>query len=57
MYNEPRPMREIHEIQRRLHEEEKDLSRDELIAKIHREAEEFIRKYGIKVKRAVRIQS
>ena len=53
MYNEPRPMREIHEIQRRLYEEEKNLSPKERIAKIHKEAEDFIREYGIKVKRAV----
>ncbi|MBU0693871.1 MAG: hypothetical protein KKC11_04305 [Candidatus Omnitrophica bacterium] len=48
MYKEPKPMREIHEIQERLYEEEKDLSAKERIAKIHKEAQELINKYGLK---------
>lgn len=51
MYKEPRPMREIHEIQEKLYEEEKGLSAKERIAKIHKEAQEAIKKYGIKLKR------
>lgn len=50
MYNEPKPMREIHEIQERLYEEEKNLSAKDRIAKIHKEAQELINKYGLKLK-------
>ncbi|MCG2711486.1 MAG: hypothetical protein L6416_04075 [Candidatus Omnitrophica bacterium] len=49
MYKEPRPMREIHEIQERLYEEEKNLSSKERLAKIHREAQEVIKKYNLKI--------
>jgi hypothetical protein len=48
MYNEPRPMKEIHDIQARLYDKEKDLSNKELIAKIRREAIEAKEKYGLK---------
>lgn len=51
MYKEPKPMREIHEIREKLYEENKGLSHKEHIAKIHKEAEEAIKKYGIKLKR------
>ena len=47
MYNEPKPMREIHEIQERLYEEEKNLAYKDRIKKIHREAQELIKKYGL----------
>lgn len=50
MYKEPKAMQEIHEIRERLYEEEKDLSDKELIAKIHKEAQECIKKYGLKIK-------
>jgi predicted methyltransferase len=55
MYKEPRPMREIHEIQQRLYEEEKNLSAEDRIAKIHREAEDVIKKYGLKLKKAAHV--
>jgi len=48
MYKEPKPMREIHAIQEKLYDEEKGLSDKERIAKIHKEAEELIKKYGLK---------
>lgn len=51
MYKEPNAMREIHEIRRRLYEEEKNLSTEELVAKIHRESEEAIKKYGLNFKK------
>ena len=47
MYNEPKTMKEIHEIQERLYEEEKNLSYKDRIEKIHREAQELINKYGL----------
>lgn len=51
MYKEPKAMREIHEIREKLYEEEKNLSAKELIAKIHKEAEEVKKKYGLKFKK------
>jgi hypothetical protein len=50
MYREPEAMREIHEIRERLHEEEKNLSMNEKLEKTHREAQEIIKKYGVKLK-------
>ena len=52
MYKEPKPMREIHEIREKLYEENKNLSHKEHIAKVHREAEAAIKKYGLKLKKA-----
>ena len=51
MYKEPKAMREIHEIREKLYEEGKKLSTEELIAKVHREAEEAKEKYGFKFKK------
>jgi len=50
MNNGLRPMQEIHDIQRKLYAEEKNLSNAELIAKIHREAQEAVKKYNLKFK-------
>ncbi|HLG29110.1 MAG TPA: hypothetical protein VI387_02770 [Candidatus Brocadiales bacterium] len=52
MCQEPKPMKEIHKIREKLYEENKHLSHEEHIAKVHKEAEEAIKKYGIKIKRA-----
>ncbi len=52
MYQEPEPMKRIHEIRLKLYEENKNLSPEERAAKVHREIEEYIKKYGLKVKRA-----
>ena len=49
-YKEPKPMREIHRIQEKLYEEEKNLSTKELVEKINCEAEQAIKKYGLKTK-------
>ena len=46
MYKEPKPLLEIHKIQRKLYAREKNLSKEELIAKIHKEAEETEKKYN-----------
>jgi len=51
MHKEPKPMREIHEIREKLHEENKNLSHKERIAKIHKEAQEAIRKYGLRLRK------
>lgn len=55
MYQEPEPMREIHEIRLKLYEENKNLSTKEHVAKVHKEAEEAIKKYGVKVKRIAHV--
>ena len=55
MYQEPEPMRKLHEIRLKLYEENKNLTYEEHVAKVHKEAEDFIKKYGIKVKRASHI--
>ena len=49
--HEPQATREIHEIRLKLYEEERNLTVQEKIAKIKREAREAIEKYGIKVKK------
>ena len=51
MFKEPKPMKNIHEIREKLHEENKNLSHKEHITKIHKESEEAIKRYGIKIKR------
>lgn len=53
MYEEPNAMKEIHEIREKFYGEEKVLSVSNLIAKIHKEAKEVKRKYGLKFKRNV----
>jgi hypothetical protein len=52
--NEPRAMREIHEIRERIYEETKDMTQAERAALTRREAQEMIDKYGLKVKRPER---
>ena len=51
MYKEPKPMQEIHKIQEQLYEETRGLSGKEIIEKYRREAEEVIKKYGLKFKK------
>ena len=47
---EPKPMREIHQIQEKIYEEDKNLSRKERIEKTNRIAEEMIRRHGLKLR-------
>jgi endonuclease V-like protein UPF0215 family len=49
--NEPRAMREIHEIRERIYEETKSMTQAERAALTRREAQEMIDKYALKVKR------
>ena len=49
---EPKPMREVHEWRHQICEENKNLSWKEQVEKTNRIAEETIRKYGLKIKRA-----
>jgi hypothetical protein len=50
MVKEPKPMREIHQIQERLFDKEKKLSSRDRIRKLHKEASGIIKKYGLKIK-------
>ena len=49
MTNEPKAMREIHEIRERLYEEMKDMTPGEYTARVNRLAEELAKKYGFKM--------
>lgn len=51
MYKEPKPIKEIHEIREKLYEENKNLSHQQHIAKVHKEAQEVIKKYGLSSKK------
>ncbi|MEW6040272.1 MAG: hypothetical protein AB1633_02005 [Elusimicrobiota bacterium] len=42
---------EIHKIKEKFYEEEKGLTSEEVIKKIHKESEETIKKYGLKLRR------
>jgi len=49
-YDEPKAMREIHEIQERIYKQEKHLPVSERIIRANRMAEEMIKKYKIPCK-------
>ncbi len=51
---EPKPMQEVHEWCHKIYEETKHLSRKQRIERINRNAEEVIRRYGLKLKRTDR---
>jgi hypothetical protein len=55
MHREPKPMREIHQIQERLFKKENKLSPGERIRKIRKEASAVMKRYGLKTKTASRI--
>jgi hypothetical protein len=55
MRKEPKPMREIHQIQERFFDKEKNLSPRQRIRKLHKEAAEVIKKYGLKIKTSSKV--
>jgi hypothetical protein len=55
MYKEPKPMRDIHRIQKKFYDEEKKLTPGQRIRKLHKEATEVIRKYGLKIKTSSKV--
>jgi hypothetical protein len=50
MSNEPKAMREIHEIQEKIYDLEKQIPANERIANANQIAEDMIRKYEIRCK-------
>jgi hypothetical protein len=52
MYKEPKPMKEIHEIQETLYEEHKKMTDKDKLTALHREAEEAEKKYGFTLRKA-----
>ena len=51
MFKEPKAMQEIHRIQEQLYQERRGLSNREVITRVHKEAEEVKKKYGLRLKR------
>jgi len=51
MLNEPRPMREIHQIQEKIYEEHKNMSTLEELEAIRRSAEEAEKRLGLKLRK------
>ena len=55
MRNEPNAMREIHKIREDFYLETKNMSQEERAALTRKEAREIIEKYGLEVKRPVKL--
>jgi len=51
--NEPRALREIHEIREQIYEETKNLSPEERAERTNRIGREIAEKYGLKIKQKV----
>ena len=51
MSNEPRAMKEIHDIRLRMYEETKNMTPEERVALVRSEAQEMIDKYGLSITR------
>jgi len=56
MLKEPKPMREIHEIQEKIYEEHRNLTSKEKLAAIHRESEEAAKKYGFNLRKVSHVK-
>ena len=54
MGTEPKAMREIHEIMEKLYEEEKGLSQEEILKRIHEASEALIEEKGLRLERVRR---
>jgi len=49
---EPKAMREIHKIMEKIYEEEKYLTPEERVKRVHDESGKFLRDAGLKLKRS-----
>lgn len=52
MYKEPKPMREIHKIQERIHDEMKRLTPKEKMSAIRQAARQTENRYGIRLRKS-----
>ena len=50
MMIEPKAMQEIHEIREAIYEEQKNLSRDEILQSLHTSYKRLVREKGLKVR-------
>jgi len=50
-------LEEIHKIRENIYKEQKGLTTKEVLKKIHKEAEEVIKKYGLRLRRKEKIVS
>ena len=50
MFKEPKAMREIHRIQEKIYEEEKNLTSEQRIQRVKESARKIMKEYGIKSK-------
>ena len=57
MIKEPKAMREIHEIMEKIYEEEKDLTKEEILSRIKKDSQQLIEDRGLKLDRVERISS
>ena len=55
MIKEPKAMREIHEIMEKIYEEEKDLTKEEILSRIKKDSQQLIEDRGLKLDRVERI--
>lgn len=51
MHKEPEAMRQIHEIQEKIYEKTKNMTKEEFLKYVHKSAEEAKKKYGIKLRK------
>ncbi|MBI5789163.1 MAG: hypothetical protein HZA78_09950 [Candidatus Schekmanbacteria bacterium] len=54
MIDEPKPMKEIHEIREKLYEETKGMTKKELIDYFRKAGEEAAQKYGLKLRKMIK---
>jgi hypothetical protein len=55
MIKEPKAMREIHEIMEKIYEEEKDLTKEEILSRIKKDSQQLIEDRGLKLDRVEKI--
>lgn len=55
-YEEPETMKELHRIREKLYEETKDMTSEELIRKIHEDADAFKKEFGLKLRKKITVK-